>query len=361
MYENQTQEAIQARVLARISDEIDKREGSLIQTAVGPACAELAQMYIALDGIISESFADTQTREYLIRRAAERGVIPLPAAAAVVKGVFNLSDIQIGQRFACGQFNYVTTQKIDDCEYRLTCETTGSAPNGTTGTLLPLTTVSGLTSAQITEILIPGTDEESTEALRERYFSSFSAKAFGGNRADYIEKTLGIPGVGAVKVYRASSISGDSGTSGGNVRLVILDSGYSVPSSTVVSLVKETLDPEDYTGEGYGLAPLWHHVHVEAATLTTVDMDIAFTFDTGYSFSDLENGINAAIDTYFDTLARSWSSDTSGLIVRRAYIQAALIQITGILDAEVETLNDADDNLTLDPDAIPGRGTITCS
>ena len=33
-------------VLARVSDDVDKREGSLIYTAVAPVCAELAQAYI---------------------------------------------------------------------------------------------------------------------------------------------------------------------------------------------------------------------------------------------------------------------------------------------------------------------------
>ena len=41
MYEDQTQEVIEARVLARIPDSLDKREGSLIQTAIGPVVAEL--------------------------------------------------------------------------------------------------------------------------------------------------------------------------------------------------------------------------------------------------------------------------------------------------------------------------------
>lgn len=361
MFEDQTQEAIQDRTLARVSANLDKREGSLIQTAVGPVSAELAQAYIALEGVLQESFADTQTREFLIRRAAERGLTPIPATNTVVKGEFNLASVGIGSRFACGDFNYVTTAKISDGVYRMTCETAGSAPNGNTGTLLPLVTISGLTSAEITEILVPGIDEEDTEAFRARYFESFQSKAFGGNRADYHEKTMAIPGVGGVKIYRASSVAGDEGTSGGNVRLVILGSDYSVPSAEIVAGVKETLDPEAMSGYGYGLAPIWHHVFVEAATGVDIDLNVTFTYDTGYEYEDLKDAIAAALDAYYLTLSKTWEDNTTGIIVRETYIQNALISIDGIIDAEVNSINGSPGNLVLDVDAVPVRGAITCN
>jgi uncharacterized phage protein gp47/JayE len=77
MYEDRTYEVILEGALARargITPGLDTRAGSLAYTALGPAAAELAQMYIELDNTLNEMFADTQTRPYLIRRAAERGV-----------------------------------------------------------------------------------------------------------------------------------------------------------------------------------------------------------------------------------------------------------------------------------------------
>ena len=359
MYEDQTQEIIQDRTLARVSNLLDKREGSLIQTAVGASCAELAQMYIALDIVLDESFADTQSRDYLIRRAAERGLSPIPASACIVRGVFNLDSIPIGTRFYCGEYAYTATERIESKKYKLMCETEGAAPNGTTGQLIPITTVPGLTEAEIDMILAYGADEEDTETFRQRYFDSFQSKTFSGNRADYKAKTLSIPGVGAVKVYRASSVAGDEGTSGGNVRLVILDSQFGVPSQTVVDLVKNTLDPEGESGYGYGLAPMWHHVYVEAATGTAININVSFTFEEGIEYEDVEEQVKQALDAYYLSLAKSWSEDTTGLIVRKTYIQNALIDIDGIVDAVVNTINGSVFNLTLGEDAIPIRGAIT--
>ena len=362
MYENQTQETIQTRMLGRVSDTLDKREGSIIQTSLGPVGAEIAQMYIELDSMMDESYADTQSREYLIRRASERGLIPIAATAAVVKAEFNLNEIPIGSRFACDTFTYKATEKIENKKYKLVCEQTGTAPNGTTGALISLDTITGLETAAITALLIPGSDEEDTEVFRQRYFDSFDTKPFGGNRTDYKNKTLAISGVGAVKVHRTSSVSGDAGTDGGNVRLVILDSDLEVPSASLVSLVKETMDPTDSSGEGYGIAPMWHHVHVEAATSTTVNIDLTMTFDTGYTYASLEEAIKAAIDAYLYSLKEDWMDDPdSPLIVRKTYIQSALLDIEGVLDAVVTALNGVNSNLTLGIDAVPKRGTITCS
>ena len=361
MYEDQTQEVIQQRVLDRVSNNLDKREGSVIQTATAPVSTELAQIYIVLDVMRDESFADTQSREYLIRRAAERGLMPIPASACVAHGVFNLDEVPLGSRFACEDYIYYAFQKISDKNYKLVCETLGTAPNSTIGDLISMDTIEGLTSAEITEILIPGSDEEDTEIFRARYWASFDTQPFGGNRADYKQKTLSITGVGAVKVHRASSVKGDDNTQGGNVRLVILDSDLDIPSIALINLVKNTIDPPDNSGEGLGTAPIWHHVHVEAATATSVNLVLSLTFDTGYSYEDLEDYIKEAIDEYLMSLTETWQNASSGLIVRKSNIQAALLNIEGILDAVVTSINGANANLTLDIDAIPQRGVIACS
>ena len=70
MYEHITFDVILERMMDRVPNNIDKREGSIIYDALAPAAVELAQMYIELDVILNETFADTASREYLIRRAS---------------------------------------------------------------------------------------------------------------------------------------------------------------------------------------------------------------------------------------------------------------------------------------------------
>jgi uncharacterized phage protein gp47/JayE len=57
VYEDVTYEVILQRMLDRVPDTIDKREGSVIYDALAPAAVELQLMYIELDTILKLAFA----------------------------------------------------------------------------------------------------------------------------------------------------------------------------------------------------------------------------------------------------------------------------------------------------------------
>lgn len=168
MFEKMTKEVILDRMLNRISDSLDKREGSVIWDALSPAALELESVYFALDSILNETFADTANREYLKRRAAERGLIPEPATNAVLKAIFNI-DVPLGSRFSLNDLNYIVISKIKDSgqykEYQLKCEAFGRIGGNYTGDIIPIDYIDGLAVAKIIETLIPGEDEEDTRYL----------------------------------------------------------------------------------------------------------------------------------------------------------------------------------------------------
>ena len=187
MYEHITQERLLEESLDMVPKNIDKREGSILWDALSPHTIQLYQLYLAMEGMLQEMFGDTATREFLIRLGKDRGIIPYPATHAVLKGQFNM-DVPIGSRFSLDTFNYTVTEKISSGVFKLQCETAGEIGNNLYGSLIPVEYMSGLTSAELIELLIPGEDEEDTESLRKRYLESFEALAYGGNRKDYIEK-----------------------------------------------------------------------------------------------------------------------------------------------------------------------------
>ena len=49
MFEENDFDTLMERMLENVSDELDKREGSVIYDAIAPAALELANMYVALD------------------------------------------------------------------------------------------------------------------------------------------------------------------------------------------------------------------------------------------------------------------------------------------------------------------------
>lgn len=350
MYENVTFETILQQMLDRVPNTVDKREGSIIYNALAPAAVELQNVYIELDTILNESFADTQSRTYLIKRAAERGISPKAATKSVLKGVFNI-DIPIGSRFSLEELNYLVAGKITTGEFRVECETAGSIGNSYIGQLIPINYIAGLTSAELTEILIPGEDEEDTEALRQRYFDSLEAQAFGGNVADYKQKTKTLPGVGGVKVYPVWN-------GGGTVKLIIMDSTYGVPSPTLIDEVQTAVDPVVNAGEGIGFAPIGHVVTVEGVTATAVNLSTTITYQEGWTWLDIEPYVNEVVDNYFLELAEIWDIE-SALIVRISQIETRLLNLTGIIDIADTTINSVASNLTLDPNSVPVRGVIS--
>ena len=344
-----TYEEILQRMLDRVPNNIDKREGSIIYNALAPAAVELVQMYIEVERILNEGFADTASREYLIKRAAERGITPYPATAAVVKGEFNI-DVPIGSRFSLDDLNYVVVEKIEPGIFKLRCETSGSKANGYLGTLIPVEYIEGLTTAEVTEILVPGEDEEETEVFRERYFQSFDSQSYGGNITDYKQKTKSIPGVGGVKVYPVWN-------GGGTVKLVILDSEFEKPSLELINQVQTIIDPVTNQGEGLGIAPIGHVVTVEGVKERIVNISTNITYQQGWQWEDIKPYVENVIDEYFLELIKDWENQDS-ILIRISQIESRILEINGVVDIADTQINELTENLTLESDEIPVRGEI---
>ncbi|MCI8336505.1 MAG: baseplate J/gp47 family protein [Peptococcaceae bacterium] len=350
MYENKTYEAVLREKLSRVADSLDKREGSIIYDALAPNSLEAAMIYAALDTVLNETFPDTASREYLIRRCGERGIQPYPATAAIGIGEFNMA-VPLGSRFSCGKYNWAVTEQITPTRFYLTCETTGADPNGYTGTLIPIDYIEGLTVATLVSIAINGEDAEETEALRLRYLNSFQGQSYGFNRAQYVEVTEALPGVGGCKPYRAWD-------GPGTVKLVITGSDYGVPSAELISSVQTAIDPIANTGEGMGLAPIDHKVTVEGVAATTINIKTSLTFAPGWTLEETLPYIETAINDYFGELNAAWAREEN-LLVRVSQIESRLLALSGVVDISGTTLNSGTANLLLDKNAIAVRGTFT--
>jgi uncharacterized phage protein gp47/JayE len=349
MYKNMTYEFIIQRMLSRVLSSIDRREGSVIFDALAPAAAELAQMYIEADVILNETFADTASRDYLVKRAVERGITPNQATNAILKGIFNI-NVPISSRFSLGKLNYVVIEKDKDFEFKLKCESKGTEGNLLFGTLIPIDYIDGLESAMLTEVIIPGEDEEDTEELRTRYFSTLDLKAFGGNVTDYKEKVNGLQGVGGLKVY-------PTWNGGGTVKLVIINSEYKKPSDELVEYIQTEVDPVGKQGNGIGIAPIGHTVTVLGVGQQEINITTKITYQTGWEWIDVKGYAEEAIDKYFLELCQLWS-ESECIIVRISQLETRLLNVAGVVDISGTTINGVEQNIVLDKDSIPVRGEI---
>lgn len=399
MYENITFETILQRMLDRIPNTLDKRESAIIHDALAPAAMELKLAYIEFDQILNESFADTASRSFLIRRCAERGIIPKESTNAVLLGEFTPTNIDvIGQRFSLGKLNYTVISKIEDGKCQVQCETAGVEGNQYLGTIIPIEYIDGLETAKLTDVLIPGENDESTDSLREKYFSSFGENVFGGNRKDYIEKTKAISGVGGVKITRVwnndihpvdlipnekviewynsiiQTVPEDASkwlstiftaalnkklTVGGTVLITITDADdFGKASDILIQSVQNKFDPSENVGEGYGLAPIGHVVKVNTVDEVNIDIVTTVTFAADYDWDRLKKDIDSAMDNYMSELKSDWENQEN-IIVRVSQIETRILQLEGVVDINGTSINGEEGNLQLGKYEIPKFNSIS--
>ena len=353
-------------MLAQVPASYDKREGSMIQTALGPAAYALEEFYLTLDRVQQSAFVQTAAGESLDYLAAIAGLTRYPASPAVRLGSFNL-PVPVGSRFStvngAQSMNFrVTSATENPTQFYLTAETAGTIGNEYVGPILPITTIPGLTSAQITDILIPGDDTESDEALRDRLITALNEKPFGGNIAAYREHILAMDGVGAVQVY-------PTWDGGGTVKCSVLGADFLPASEELIELVQHAIDPPPNQGLGLGLAPIGAKVTVTSPTKLEIQVEAKVTLAPGYEIGQIQPLAEAAMEEYLLGLRRDWGTPVRNttaeyaLGVYLARVLAAIVGVPGVVNVTELTLNGEAEDLALiqtgQTQQVPVMGTVT--
>jgi len=349
-FTDKTYRALLDAMLARVPNSLDKREGSMIQTALGAGAYSLEEFYLDLDKVQRGGAIQTAVGEDLDNLAVLANVERYPASPAVRLGVFNLDSIPIGARFSTidggDSVNFTTTSQVGPGQYRLTCETPGVIGNSYTGPILPITVIPGLTSAQITDILVPGDDREGEEALRERVISALRERPFGGNVADYKRVVLAIDGVGAVQVY-------PTWDGGGTVKLSVMGADWMPASAQLVETVQTAVDPPPNQGLGYGTAPIGARVTVTAPEAAAVDVSAVLTLRAGYTVEQMQPLVEAAVGEYLLGVRKQWAEPDADRLtsyscwVYLARVVSAILSVPGVVNATGVTLNGGTADLQL--------------
>lgn len=355
-----TKAQIERDMLDQVDPSLDTRQGSMIQTALGPVAWYLEGLYMVLSQIQQNSNPSTAVGEALELLTAARNVNRTQARAAVRRGTFNV-EIPTGSQFRTinGADSLVFTSgnlissSDGSYDYQLTCNTPGSAGNSYTGALLPVTAIAGLTSATIGAVITAGTDEETDDSLRNRYFLSFDTPAFGGNISSYRQTILALDGVGAVQVYPAWN-------GGGTVLCSILgdDLKPALPA-TVKEVQNYICPPEDGEASpspnGYGMAPIGAVVTITTGTELTLDItcNIEFAESVQNGVETYQQEIEQKIQEYIDQVNSDWGnplisqSVSYPLTVYVSRISYAILQIPAVINVTNVQINGSSADLHL--------------
>ena len=341
-------EKTMSRMLDTISDDFDKRETSIIYQAVAMVVPELMLLQSDIELMEEEAFPDSCNYNSLVRFSGLRNIHPRQATRGVVIAEFS-KDIEIGARFNCEERNYEVLEKINTNKYKLIAEETGHIES--IGDLTPINDMPDLRTAKITSVYLDGREEESLESLRKRYMESLDYQAFGGNRADYIEKVTSVDGVGACKVFRRSKATSSEV---GKITIVIVDTTYKNASSELIKNVASVLTPTE-DGEGAGLAPIGHKITVVGAEKQTVNVKTRITVER--DIDDITRDLTKAVEEYLHELRTGFGSDEA-TVVRISAIENKILGIKGVIDVSNTTINGVEKNLTIEDKSIPVIGEV---
>lgn len=341
MYEHMTYETILQRMLDKVPNTFDKREGSVIYDALAPAAVELQLMYIELDRIVQLAFADTSYEEYLAMRTAEMGIDRIDATHALRTGFFYASgdllmDVDIGARFTIEGLIYVTVERQSVGQYTLQCETAGAAGNIPFGNMVSVNYLEGLAKAELADIITPGEDEESDDSLRERYHFRVRQPITSGNMYHYKQWAREVAGVGDAKIFPLWD-------GNGTVKIAIAESDMQPAIPALVTTVAEYIET---------VRPIGATVTVVSAIGKTINVAVTVVLAAGIGLQGVYDAFTTAVTAYLHEIAFNSS------YVSQARIGTLLLAISGVDDYSNLTLNGVAGNVALDGEEIPILGSI---
>ena len=344
---------VMERMLNNVTNDVDKREGSVIWDAIAPCARELVEMYNEIQKALDNTFAGTAEREWLIKRCAEIGVTPYPATYARRLGEFTPKTISLaaGTRFSYEDLNFrIVEPAEEEGQYYLECEELGEIGNDGSGILVPIEYIHGLeTATLLPEVIVYGEEEEATEDLRQRYFDTLPTMTIDGNVAQYSKWCREFSGIGNYKIF--PEWAGKN-----TVKVSILSAENTIASKYLIDEFQEWLDPkasaEDTHGEGLGMgkAPIGAIVTVSTATERPINVHAVLALRAGF---DAPVGIEDEITEYLHGL--NYVKDTV------SYISiSAIVQNNYSVEATVDvTIDGAKENISLLDEQIAKLGTFT--
>lgn len=139
-----------------------------------------------------------------------------------------------------------------------------------------------------------GVDEETDDALRDRYYLRLSMPATSGNKAHYILWATECTGVGGAKATRDTRVAN-------KVNVYICDDSGGVADTATVRLVQDYIDPNK-NGDGSGTAPIGAICEVFSAGIKAVNISGKVELDNTLDADEVLNNIKGNLSVYLSQI-----------------------------------------------------------
>lgn len=354
---NQTKDEITNDILADIPDTYQKTVGFPIHDFIKAISIYLSKILECAKTVLSWQNVDNMKGEVLRRWVFQRRGIKWKSATSsktvlTTTGTgFSISagtiigESDTGLYFACVN-DVVSSTGVEEIEVE--CTTAGTIGNIPVGAITKIpVTIDGLSTIYNNIEATGGYDDETDDALRERYYEDLQLPIVSGNKNHYRQWAREITGVKDAKVK--ALWDGDN-----TVKVIILDEENLIANDDLVKEVQNYIDPytllEDGTkegwGEGNGQAPCGAYCTVESAIAKELTVSTTIELLTGYDLETVKANVKKSINEYLKSIAFSEQG-----LVSYTQISAYILKAEGVKDHTGMLLNGGTDNIkVLDTD-----------
>ena len=344
MFENQTYENIKQRILDNIQVDIDKREGSFTQNLISPLSQEIAKLYIEQEGLINMAFVKNGFFNYLDDKCWEYGINRKIGISSIGDVVFEGEDntlISNGTVVYCNDLYYVVLNdsSIKNGKTELIVEACeiGARYNVLKNTVFNLKEdIQGVTKVYAKDDFYRGTNTETDEELRDRFFDTIKKSYTSGNVAHYEMWTKEVNGVGLCKIYPLKN-------GNGTVEVVITDSNMLGASSELIESVKANIEEK---------RPIGANVSVVSATEKAINITANITLASGYTVEEIKSEFTEKVVEYLKDISFKTS------YVSNARLGNLLLDTNGVFDYIEFKINNLTSNIALNDTEVPKLGTV---
>lgn len=371
----QTDTEITDFLLSQIPDTWRKEVGDFPYDMIKPDVAQIMQLEISQDRILQNAFPQYCEDERMDEHMAIRGLTRIEATANKrVLSIVADPGVRIPQGYT---FTSVVTDEDGNpieftadketiflseeaVDVRVTCNITGSEGNLATGSEFILQPpIAGVASITDMGTVVMAAERESLDEAWTRILDKAENPDTGGNVHDYerwvIDGFYKEYGVKVGKVLVDMCWNKDNGYDGrGTVRIIVVDDEYGPLDASIVSDIKEYLDPKAYEGYGYGKAPGGAVVTVITGTSYYIDVSASVEYEKNVDRSAVLQQFTELVTDYVKSRVFNRNEDTKELSpVVYKKIAAILGTLSGVSNYDNLTVNGGTEDIKLEPYEIP--------
>ncbi|CCL00230.1 TPA: baseplate J/gp47 family protein [Clostridioides difficile] len=337
MYSSQTYDVVKNRTLSNIDLDIYKGEGSFLSDMVSPVNSELAKFYIELSYLHKKAFIEDNFDDFLDKRVNEFGVYRKLGTEATGEVTFegkvgtvipNGTIISYNELLFVVIKDIVISSKIEQNTSPVQALEIGIRYNIPASTEFKQDEINGITKIYNDLAFRGGTEIETDEELKERFYKIQKNQATSGNKAHYEEWALEVEGVYNAKIYPRWD-------GAGTVKVLIFGVNNQAVDSEVIERCREHIETE---------MPIGATLTVATPSILDISISATIKLEIRYTIDFVKESFLESINSYLINVNKE---------IIYTKVSAILASIEGIHDFSNLLLNNKAENIVFEEDKVP--------